>query len=656
MANYYNLCAYKRTGFNFLNRPLNREVLSQEYFIDPQNYVQLDGIVVKRDDSSGLTYIDLQGSVKDLRGDQVNPPNSIGVHGPGGPWYSWEEVDYIRLVRTGYPGDPDFFDISNNMSDPWNTPSSGKMYIDYYFVTSLQQLSRDVTRIYLELDVWTTLGGESGLIIDSGYKTDGPVTDAEDSSGFNISPIGIGLTEPLQVISYADIPTPYSGGGDYDVVVSAINLQQYTSEDTISGISAMAANGQSAVFPSVSAVSEQTTLSIDIPGHYSRVMTVMDHAYYEYGNTQIQYNLSVLYSAGQLELQDSYQLPRAYAEAVGEGSGRLNRINGRSSVVESPIKMDIGAYPRKADYMFGQQVIFSKSSGAMDIENFYDLTDNRIIQWAVVTAGGSPVARFAGIKGHQYAYDKSVTGISWLKKAVIMQGASGSAWAQIDHQFAMQANMLAGARNEAKNQIQTERFIAEGAKQAADIGIGIGRAASSGVSVENLLSGGRQTWDAAQSLANATYNAANLGIDMQADYYNRIFESESLKQDKARINATLFRENFSAPYTNFIPDLNTAVFQSNTFSTYIVNTSPKDRQRLRDYFNRYGYSGQYKKLTWSEINVKQKVNFIRAEGVSISHHAYPQRVTSKCAALLNDGLFLWNQRPDPSAFDNNPDN
>lgn len=654
MANYYNLCAYKRTGFNSLNRPLNREVLAQGWFVDPNNYVQMEGIAVKRDDSSGLTYIDLQGSVKDLRGDQVNPPNSTGTHGPKGPWYSWEEVDYIRMVRTGYPGDPDYFDISGNMADPWNAPASGKMYIDYYFVTGLQPMARDVTRLFLELDVWTTLGGADNLVIDSGFKTDGPVTDAEDAASFNLSPINIGLTEPLQVISYADIAPP-GGAGANDVVVSAINLLQYTSEDTIAGIVAMAANGQSAVFPSVSTVSQESSVICEIPGLVGTVVMARDHGYYDYRDTQVQYNLSILYSTGQLELQDSYSVPMAYSQFFKQG-GQFIQLKNLNSDTPSPVQHDIGAYPRKADYLFGQQVIFSQSSGSMDIENFYDLEDNSILQWAIVTAGGSPVARFKKIKGHAYIYDKSVTGMTWLKKAVIMQGASGSMWNQIDHAFAMQANKLAGAENEAKNQIQTERFIAEGTKLALDTGIGLARAGSSGVSIQNYLSGGKETWDAAQNIANTAYSAANLAIDAQADYYNRVFAAESLKQDKNRINHTLFRQNFSAPYTQFIPDLNTAVFQSNTFSTYIVNTGPNDRERLRNYFKRYGYGGQYKKLTWDVINVKQKVNYIRAEGVSISHPAYPQRVTARCASLLQDGLFLWNQKPEASAFDDNPDN
>ena len=201
MANYYNVTGWKHTGFDYYNRPFSREVLNGEYFTSAHNYFQMNGVAVKRDDTAGLTYIDLQGSVKDERGTQVNPPNATGVLGPGGPWYSWEEVDYIRLVRTGYPGDEDFVDITGYQKDPWNAPKEGKLYIAYYFVTGLEARARNVTRIYLALDEWTTMGASDELEIESGFKIRGHITEAEDASGYNLSPEAVSLIEPLETKS-----------------------------------------------------------------------------------------------------------------------------------------------------------------------------------------------------------------------------------------------------------------------------------------------------------------------------------------------------------------------------------------------------------------------------------------------------------------------
>ncbi len=72
MANYYNVRGWKHTGFNYQNRPKNRSVLNGAYFTNSNNYFTLNGIAVKRDAFEDLNYIDLQGSVKDSAGTQMD--------------------------------------------------------------------------------------------------------------------------------------------------------------------------------------------------------------------------------------------------------------------------------------------------------------------------------------------------------------------------------------------------------------------------------------------------------------------------------------------------------------------------------------------------------------------------------------------------------
>lgn len=659
MANYYNICGWKRTGFNPLNRPYSRDVLNNDEFLGGSVYVQVDGIALGRTTMEGLVTLKVPGSVKDIRGTQQNEPNSTGAHGPRGPFYSWEEIDYIRITRTGYPGDDDFVDVSGNQHDPWNTPHEGaKLFVGYYFVTGMEPLARNVTRLYLSMDYWTTCGAADELEIESGFKISGHVTETEDASTYNLYPTSIGLLEPLEVKSIGYIEPGWSVTGNYNIIVSAADLTQYSNEQEIPALVAQISTGQSVAIPRIITTQHTTTMELKTPtesGEQSDTIEIKDYGFYNADNAIVQNGLSVLYSAGQLELQDSYSIPRGYLSASEGSSGILNDFHNVTKETKCPVSPDIKGYPRKADYIFGELVLFSCSTGNMDIEKFYEVADSTVLTWAIPTPGGSPLARFKKIKGHSYPYDKTVAGMPWMKKAIVMQGASGSMWNQINNAFAQQTQDRAVAQNDKANLVSTERFAIRGAQTAVDTAIAAGQLGTSGISVKNWFSGGKESWESVEKLTNAVANIANYGVDLQAEGYNRRFRQEALEQSQSQINAGLAQQEMKAPYTSFIPDLNVATFRPNTFGVYVVNTSAKDRERLRNYFLRFGYDGLYKPLTWDEVRVKQNVNFIRAEGVILRHEYYPMRVVNRAAAVLEGGVFLWNTRPNQALFANNPD-
>lgn len=659
MANYYNITAWKRTGFDYFNRPYSRDVLNSDEFLGESSYIQLDGIALDREPMEGITSIRLQGSVKDIKGTQQNDPNKTGSKGPKGPFYSWEEVDYIRITRTGYPGDVDFVDISGNQHDPWNAPHEGKkLFVAYYFVTGMRPRARNVTELYLAMDYWTTCGAADELSIESGFKIAGHITESEDATTYNLYPTNIGLLEPLEVKSTGYIEPGWSVSGNYDIIVSAADLTQYTNENEIPALVAQISTGQSTAIPQIITVQHKTNMTLQTPsedGTLTDTLEVVDYGFFDSSNPTVQNGLSVLYSAGQLELQDSYSIPRGYLSASVTANGILNDFRNVVKETKCPVSPDITTYPRKADYLFGEIVLFSCSTGNMDIEKFYDVADNTVLTWAIPTPGGSPLARFKKIKDHKYPYDKTVSGMPWLKKAVVMQGASGSMWNQINNAFAQQTQERVVAQNDKANLVQTERFLVRGAQTAANLGLSAGKAVSSGVSLKNLFSGGSEGIENIRSTVNAAADLANLGIDIQADYYSRQFRQQSLEQAENQIDAGLAQQEMKAPYTSFIPDLNVATFRPNTFGVYVVNTSTKDRERLKNYFRRYGYDGLYKPLTWDNIRVKENVNFIKAESVILKHEYYPMRVVRNAAAVLENGVFLWNKRPDQNLFANNPD-
>lgn len=658
MANYYNVTGWKRTGFDYYNRPINRSVLSQDYFANPTNYFQVQGIAVSRETMEGLTSIRLQGSVKDLTGNQVNPPNSTGVHGPGGPWYSWEEVDYIRLVRTGYPGDPDYVDISNNQLEPWEAPKAGKLFIAYYFVTGMRPEGRDVTTLFLQFDEWTSLGGSEELEIESGFKVRGHITVAEDASSYNLSPEGISTLEPLETKAHEVIKIPGATSQSKEFLVSSINLTQYAESMSVDAFVAQATSGQSVAFPAIQAVHYGGEIVVVEPGiggaaDENRRYNVLGYALFDGGDSKVQHNLSVLYSAGQLELQDSFLIPNHLVSAEAEG-GRYNNITSKAFSIKPAIKPEM-SYPRKADYLLGKEILYSLTTGDMNIQPLTELTDDTIKIWSIVTPTGSPYARFAGIKGHEYLYDQAVQGMTWVKKAVVLQGASGSMWNQVNNNFAQQSYNRTVAMNETANVVADKRYGVELAQLGIDTTYAGASMAASAFSVENAMQAGQKTLDAAKMVGDVYVATRSMEVERQAELKNREYKKQSLEQAQNQLNAQIYQQNFKAPYTNFVPDLSRQVFADNSYAVYIVNVSSKDRQRLKNYFLRYGYNGLYKPLTWKEIIVKQKVNYIQCESVCLRHEYYPTRVTARASSLLQNGLFLWSEKPNQEAFSNNPD-
>lgn len=655
MANYYNVCAWKHTGFDFKNRPFNREVLTQEYFTNPNNYIQMSGIAVRRDDTSGITYIDLPGSVKDVRGDQQNPPNTVGTHGPGGPWYAWEEVDYIRLTRTGYPGDEDFTDITGHVVDPWNAPGQQRaLFIGYYFVTGLQPLARNVTRLFLSIDTWLTQGGASELTIESGFKIRGPVTDAEDAAGYNLGAESIGLIEPLEVKSH-EILNLGSGGesvANNKFIVSSVDLLANSPDGSLEGFTVSTTDGQKFAIPAIKAAGDEGQLILMEPRATGsgKHFVLQGVNYYNPSNANVRFNLSVLQSAGQLELQDSYTIPSQYLDTVTDVAGLYTLIRNRSINVKPTIKKDVGSYPRKADYLYGQEVLYSVANGTSSIQNFADITDDSIDVWAVVSPTGSPYARFHGLRNHHYLYDQCIQGMTWMKKAVVLNGASGSMWGQIDAAFSLASANRSLALAEMQQRLNTSSWTYTGTgsigqsfdvtREAIQAALGFG---SNGGDRLPLIGGSPFSDALSITSRDVQKNADQLRVD-------------AANQAVGQARVADARATSGQPYVNFVPEPSMSLFTDNGYGLYIVNTGSKDRERLKNYFRRYGYSGQYKKLTFDEINVKKRVNYVECEGVLLSHPHFPLRDTVRTAQLLESGCFFWNEKPNQAAFDDNADN
>lgn len=659
MANYYNVTGWKHTGFDYRNRPYNREVLNTEYFTSSENYFQMNGVAVKRDDTSGLTYIDLQGSVKDYKGEQVNAPNAIGSQPVGGPFYSWEEVDYIRLARTGYPGDEDFIDISGNQLDPWNAPADGKkqMRVGYYFVIGMQPLARNVTRLFLDLDDWTTMGGADELTIETGYKIRGPVTEAEDASNFYTGAEAIGNIHPLECKGYQVLNPDDNQRKNF--VLSAADLSAMTDEGVVKGFTVQSDDGTTYTIPKIVSSRQLTTINLKEPDDTTRTYFMNDIALFDPSDGTVKLGLEALYSAGQLELQDSYSVPSYFIDYANTESGKYSAVLNSVKNITPSVAPDISAYPRKADYAYGSMVLASVASGSQCAVSFSELSDKTVQIWANLSPSGAPYARFKGIKGHPFLYDKSVRGATWAKNAIVLAGASGSLWANISYLQNQGQRSIDALNLEFKEKQYSHNRISDSMGQqsaalglgsavsgAADnkSGVGIGALTSLASGATNLLTQFAE-WG---KLGGQTFNELS-------DKYSLEAARKSYALSEAADTISLYKNTTAAPLADFIPDIGQSIFSGNEFVLYSINTNADDRDRLRNYFRRYGYSGLYKPLTWQNIHVKNKVNFIQAEGVVLKHKFYPLRDTAKCANLLTAGLFLWNEKPNMEAFTNQTD-
>ncbi len=688
MANYYNVTGYKHTCFDVMNRPYSRTVLENSGL----ETIYMQGIALKRNDMRAITYIDLPGSVKDVKGTQQNAPNSVGSHGPDGPFYNWEEVDYIRLTRTGYPTDTDFIDITNNMQDPWNAPKTADqkhLRVGYYFVTGLEPLARNVTRLSLLFDAWTSCGAADELIIDTGYKVRGHITDAEDAASYNMTAEGIGNIYPLEVMAEANVSLPKQTADPYHIICSSVDLTQYTNEDSIAGIVATATAGQAIVIPKIKSVQTPTAVTLTTGLNLNKTTNVNTYGFFRgddvAGDTYKA--LTVLYSADVLNINASYLVPREYVD-IGQSDIRITAIKGLSGSVTNPNARENMSYPRKADYLYGQEVLMSNASNDMNIQSFSELTDRNIQIWGLPTPNGNPVARFKGIKGHTHDLDQAVNGLPWQNNQVIIEGSAGEFWTKTSAYQTKASLLLSGASASMDtantNSALKGQILSQAVGSTAGGAIGMYRASKAGyhmagVSGDDIAampfgSPATSPYMTGQQMSAARLSAAGMAGSgaiavmnsvagkmtndamIQAAVNNEAFTQMSLTQQQTQNITGTIQSSLQVPLAGFQPDWNNNMLTDNDFKVYTINTGTKDRERLKRYFKRYGYSGLYEPLTYNNINVKQKVNFIQAEGVSLRHKYYAKRDLYDIQTMLAGGVFLWNVPVSEAAFDTNPDN
>lgn len=630
---------------------MNREVLSAPPFTDEGNFFNSDEIYVDRDDFD-RTYIDVKGSVKDYKGTQIGFP-SAGSKPLGGPYFSLEEVDYIRLTRNGYPGDEDYVNVDGDIPSPWTQQPEGyKLNVVYYFVTGMVPKARNVTRIFLMIDEWTTLGGVGGsseVEFTNGFKIQGSISEAWDAANISLTGEAIGLSEPIEIKSSNRINT--LSGSKSDIIMSGSDLTQYDPGNELSMNAVVATvDGQNMTFPYIRS-SDATTFTMTYPSE-SNVDMVGVGAYVA-NHARTRHNINLLYSAGQLELQSSYTIPTEYSE-VQVTDGRYTQLKGVTINTTSGVTPNIGGYPRKAGYLFGTCHLLADATGEIVSHPFTDLNDQSITIWTCPMPGGTPFAKYSNVKNVFNAYDKSVTGMPWLNKSVVLEGGSGTFWNQVSNSFSQASLNRQIQQSKYDYNYQTARATINALQTGANAGITGLALAGSAASVTDKISGGKQTIAELRAASDIAFEAVNQITDSLQNYHNRQFQLQSEQQMQNELNAAMTKTNFQAPAVDFVPSIGSGQFMPNTFSAYVTNVGAKDDDRLRRWFRKFGYTETFP-LTPENVFVKQRVNYIRCTDVSTYHGFYPSRLLAAVNNILSQGLFLWTERPNQAAFEDNPD-
>ena len=190
-----------------------------------------------------------------------------------------------------------------------------------------------------------------------------------------------------------------------------------------------------------------------IDGDY-KTFSIPGTAVYRYTDAQTYKGLRKLYSAGQLQLQASYILPKEYVsmeagEAYGVDDGRFFKVNGihqEHSLTNMPFEYTISGYTPKNKKVFTTYrsfVITNLASGDTCVKSPEELwngsaTNPSIWIWSDPCSTGKPYCRFKWIKDNPIQYADCVRGLQWCSRQVVMEGASGSMWNSLNTSFSNQ--------------------------------------------------------------------------------------------------------------------------------------------------------------------------------------------------------------------------
>lgn len=578
-----------------------------------------------------------------------------------------------------------------------------------YFFASPSALTKGVTVLALDLDALLTMGGAANLNYISGWQERGHIKKTDDVLFSNIAAEDWVPSQPLLNANMTEVHGN-SGSSevleDLNLVTSNVDFASITDPSLPSDeqlVYAGVHNGETKMFwPKIPAAlsTSYSMYDFDISNTrefavaQTRVYAIKD--YRQQGNPDIpraKEALERLFSAGQLQLQNSYIIPKEYIESTTFSSltgdvGHITGFHELKNLANMPYEYTVPGYTvknKKVFSTFRQYAIVCVASGdtiiksAEDIYNSGDINPS-IKLWADPSSTGKPYARFSYIKGAPYQFADCVKGLQWANNQLVMEGASGSLWNSIDNAFANQqlqreqsmnlfnagiAAQNAGLSKEIMDTSLKYRgmgYLLDQTQNNANFGMGALKMAGG-----DIVGGGKDVLSAglARSRANLSLAEANdmnrlqtqqLWNSMQAESSRAEMANNSIQNQINQNNIGLIRSNnIVAPTVMFTPEQNLGLYGYNYFVAYEIRKSDADLKSEDMYYQRYGYNGLHRPLTAQCFNERQYYNYVQAFDVNIksSTAQFGLRVRTKAIAQLNKGVRVWKVLPDASYYETN---
>ena len=618
--------------------------------------------------------------------DKINIPSSPSVLDMAvsktydADYYLRQDVDLSQIkINDTYDNlaDVDFAKIYNE--------STGRTT---YFLCIPTALAKNTTLLTLETSALLSLGGPANIEYESGLEIRGTISKSEDKLFDNTASEDWSPSKPLVATPLVEVKAPGKmGQTPLHIVTTTIDMAPLakTSTTTCDVIDGITSGSTDAVmyWPKITANKASTIFGMyDFNDGSEKGVHVAGTMAYNADKKYIKNALDKIYSAGQLQLQSSYLLPKEWVYAAVEPGGTNNDstflgdvagytfITGNSATKEiksNPFVYTNGYSPKnkKCYSMFRSYNLLNMASGdtsSMSPDELYDPKKNPhypdVIEWADPTPNGKPMARFRYIKSCPNKMSNVVSGSQWNSAQVCMEGASGSMWNALSYSYNNQSISRSQELSKYNRDVANTKINNNMTMYSAKAALG-----ATGSAV-NIATGGllnREGQFTTGGIANAAIDAGNSVLDYQNAYNNSVIDENAnnarnsfdfaASQQEQNENATNLIKNNSivAPSVMFTPSVTLGLYGYNKFYVYEVRLDTEDLESLDLYFQRYGYNGLDKPLTSQCFKERPYFNYVQAADVSIKS-TWGLRIRQKAAAELNGGVRAWNVLPDSKYY------
>ena len=663
----YQLTVYKNTGFNGFDIPATPAVLEEA-----------DKVVYND------TYY--------LREDFDKPVINVNDN-----YHNLSDVDYVKLK-------------ANKATN--NQPT------ELYYFCSPYPLAGGTTALSLELDALMTLGGAPNIEYTSGWQSRGHISKEEDVLFGNVASEDWLPRKTLEISNYYKIDLPEVSGDvrpDHDLNMILTNVDLKRSSETADAI-------------------ETYKGVVDAGGTYTPVMYIPKipinrvatrfschptydlHDYedaeipnvkaYDGDDSTVRDNIEKLYSCGQLQLINSYVIPKEYVghyaiHEMGDNAdhsfARIQGYSNQFTIDDIPFIYSLHDYTvknKKCFITYRTVSIMNPSSGAVLTKPIYELkrgnyTSPTVRIWADPLPTGRPYARFIDDLAPDIAYFDTIEGTQWYNSQISLEGGSGSLLNSLNASFSEQTlnrqqsmnyiNSLASYQREGLAELGNWFGYELGSRQAdRNIAMGIVQAGYSAAKLPipelgsdgknhyskmdvlgGVITGTKAVTDnmllSAQLHENVMLQMANTDINKGQILAGGISNDSQIQQ---QINENkigeLVNNNVVAPSTLFTPNIDGGLYGLNRFYVYEIRKSEEDLKSEDLYYQMFGYNGLNKKLTKDCFKVRQYYNFVQAYNINIkSNKSTSMRLKQKAISQLNGGVRVWNVLPDSSYYEIN---